>query len=601
MAKAESLSWKDKYLQSLENLEDAQLQAEKRLDLLRKGFVRVSLAADGLDEPLDNVLADLRTALRKSDDVLLLEPMITRLEKCVVALDDHRKDDYSAAIDMIDSSLAGILDSGLPRKDKSTIKSFRKRLPDMLKGASVNIDLWKGYIDAQAPIFSHLKNLEQEDKSSKNPGLFRKLFSSNGAGEDSAAPTAEQGADSLTDIEQDINVTEAEDTADDAVDQESDRAPETVQTRATEAQDTPARAPSHASLEPSDDLKEELKSRTVQVFCGLVDQIETPDEFDSRKDNLVSRLQNEFDWPALPDLLNEAMELVASTRQMAQQEFEGFLITLHDRLQDIQDFLKVAREGEAQAQLNQSKLDEEVRSGLKDIKASVDEAMDIGILKADITSMVNQIVEVIDSFHLNEQDRRGEVYDRIEMLGAKMMAMEAEATELRDNLEAQRLQAMRDPLTELPNRQAYDEQVEKEYSRWKRHQRALSMAIVDIDFFKKVNDTLGHLRGDKVLKLVARAVQANIRNEDFVARYGGEEFVILMPDTDEESALAAIEKVRAAVESCPFNFAGERVTITASFGVSEFKEGDTATTCFDRVDKALYRAKEGGRNRVERG
>jgi len=295
------------------------------------------------------------------------------------------------------------------------------------------------------------------------------------------------------------------------------------------------------------------------------------------------------------------MELVASTRQEAQQEFEGFLITLHDRLQDIQDFLKVAREGEVQAQLNQSKLDEEVRSGLKDIKASVDEAMDIGILKADITSMVNQIVEVIDSFHLDEKDRRGEVYDRIELLGAKMLAMEAEATELRNNLEAQRLQAMRDPLTELPNRQAYDEQIEKEFSRWKRHQRSLSLAIVDIDFFKKVNDNLGHLRGDKVLKLVSRAVQTNIRNEDFVARYGGEEFVILMPDTDEESAMAAIEKVRAAVENCPFNFAGERVTITASFGVSGFKGSDEVTDCFDRADKALYRAKEQGRNRVERG
>ena len=350
-----------------------------------------------------------------------------------------------------------------------------------------------------------------------------------------------------------------------------------------------------------DHLKEELKSRTVQVFCGLVDQIETPNEFDGRKNSLVLRLQNDFDWGFLPELLAETMELVASTKKVAQLEFEGFLVTLHDRLQDIQDFLAVAREGEEKALLNQTKLDQEVRMGLKEIKASVDDALDIGVLKEDITSMVNQIVDVIDTFHVDERNRRDEVYDRIEMLGAKMIEMESEATELRNNLESQRLQAMRDPLTELPNRQAYDEQVEKEFSRWKRHDRPLSMAIVDIDFFKKINDTLGHLRGDKVLKLVAREVQMNIRSEDFVARYGGEEFVILMPDTDEDAACLAIEKVRTAIERCPFNFAGERVSITASFGVSAMKADDTAISCFDRVDKALYKAKDNGRNRVERG
>ncbi|OUS27341.1 hypothetical protein A9Q99_15115 [Gammaproteobacteria bacterium 45_16_T64] len=584
MAKAEALSWKDKYLLSLENLEDAQLQAEKRLDLLRKGFVRVSLAADGLDDSLDSVLSELRMSLRKNDDVMSLEPMITRLEKCVVALDDHRKEDHSSAVDMIDSALAAAQEVGLSRRDKSTIKSFRKQLPEMLTGASVNIELWKTFLDVQGPVFSHVKALEDGDKAQKGKGLFKKLFSSSETSDDNEVVTES----TVPDVEEPDRsiVQENEIELNSSVDDVSE-------SNALQAD---------SDEEDEEDLfKEELKSRTVQVFCGLVDQIETPDEFDIRKDKLVERLQNNFDWPLLPDLLNEAMELVASTRQVAQQEFEGFLITLHDRLQDIQDFLKVAREGEVQAQLNQSKLDEEVRSGLKDIKASVDEAMDIGILKADITSMVNQIVEVIDSFHLDEKDRRGEVYDRIELLGAKMLAMEAEATELRNNLEAQRLQAMRDPLTELPNRQAYDEQIEKEFSRWKRHQRSLSLAIVDIDFFKKVNDNLGHLRGDKVLKLVSRAVQTNIRNEDFVARYGGEEFVILMPDTDEESAMAAIEKVRAAVENCPFNFAGERVTITASFGVSGFKGSDEVTDCFDRADKALYRAKEQGRNRVERG
>ena len=135
----------------------------------------------------------------------------------------------------------------------------------------------------------------------------------------------------------------------------------------------------------------------------------------------------------------------------------------------------------------------------------------------------------------------------------------------------------------------------------RRHGRPLSICIVDIDLFKRINDTLGHLRGDKVLKLVAREISRRVRNEDFVARYGGEEFVIIMPETDQQSALAAAEKVRISIAECPFNFNNERFPVTASFGVAGFQEGDDIESCFERADKALYKAKAEGRNRVERG
>ncbi len=613
MAEAEPQSWKEKYLQSLEKFEAEEQQAAKRLDLLRKGFVRVSLAADGLDEPLDDILAELRSALREVDDVLMLEPMIARLEGCVIALDDHRKDDFGIATELIDDALAATLDVTLPRKDKSAIKLFRKQLPSMLQGTTVNIDLWKGYLDVQRPVFNYLVALEKGELENKPKGLFQRLFFGAKENDSDGVHDGDIGTPPLP--VSDFEKVDVQDDTGESVDVIDEGATALIATPVDSANDSEEVEREKASdsspvttSEETGDLKqgeqhqrEELKSRTVQVFCGLVDQIETPNEFDGRKNTLVFRLQNDFDWVFLPELLAETLELVASTKKVAQREFEGFLVTLHDRLQDIQDFLQVAREGEEKAQLNQTKLDQDVRMGLNEIKASVNDALDIGVLKEDITSMVNQIVDVIDMFHVEERDRRDEVYTRIEMLGAKMIEMESEARELRNSLEAQRLQAMRDPLTELPNRQAYDEQVEKEFSRWKRHDRPLSMAIVDIDFFKKINDTLGHLRGDKVLKLVAREVQMNIRSEDFVARFGGEEFVILMPDTDEDAACLAIEKVRAAIACCPFNFAGERVSITASFGVSALQSGDTVNSCFDRVDKALYKAKGNGRNRVERG
>lgn len=312
-------------------------------------------------------------------------------------------------------------------------------------------------------------------------------------------------------------------------------------------------------------------------------------------------MKSEFALDDLPEILDETTQLIASTRMMAQKEFEGFLVALHQRLQDIQQFLETAKAGEEQSIRNQEKLDADVRKELLEIRTSVEGGDDIGRLRHEIEGMVNRIVAAVDSFHHEEKQRRADVFGRIEQLAKRMESMEAEATELKSSLEAQRLEAMRDALTELPNRAAYDDAIEREYSRWRRHGRPLSICVVDIDHFKQINDSLGHLRGDKVLKLVAREISRRVRNEDFVARYGGEEFVILMPETDQQSAMAAAEKVRLAIAECPFNFNNERLLVTASFGVASFMEGDTIESCFERADRALYRAKANGRNQVEQG
>ena len=131
--------------------------------------------------------------------------------------------------------------------------------------------------------------------------------------------------------------------------------------------------------------------------------------------------------------------------------------------------------------------------------------------------------------------------------------------------------------------------------------------VADIDFFKKINDNYGHLSGDKVLQIIAKELRNRIRKTDFVARYGGEEFVLLLPETDLETAREVIEKVREMVGRLPFHFRDEHIQITMSFGLIEFKDGAQGSDpreikqaiLFERADEALYRAKANGRNRVE--
>lgn len=161
--------------------------------------------------------------------------------------------------------------------------------------------------------------------------------------------------------------------------------------------------------------------------------------------------------------------------------------------------------------------------------------------------------------------------------------------------------ATKDHLTKIFNRKTFAERFIQEFSYALRHSRVYSLAMLDIDHFKKVNDTYGHQAGDYVLRQLADVISQLIRNEDIFARYGGEEFVILLRDTDEEKAFVFAMRIRRAVEKHEFKFQDKIIPITVSIGISTLKDGNfkTPEEMFRVADEYLYKAKNNGRNRVE--
>lgn len=157
--------------------------------------------------------------------------------------------------------------------------------------------------------------------------------------------------------------------------------------------------------------------------------------------------------------------------------------------------------------------------------------------------------------------------------------------------------ARRDPLTGLANRRVLDEELNREARRGIRDGRPLSVIILDLDYFKSLNDTFGHSAGDQVLMAVGRILAAGVRPADVVARYGGEEFVILLPDTNLELGVQIAERLRTQLGTLPV--ADCPRPVTASFGVATLLPGQSADRLIERADAALYRAKANGRNRVE--
>jgi len=158
------------------------------------------------------------------------------------------------------------------------------------------------------------------------------------------------------------------------------------------------------------------------------------------------------------------------------------------------------------------------------------------------------------------------------------------------------LLSITDELTGIYNRRKLELEIEHELSRANRYQNSLALIVIDIDLFKQVNDTYGHQVGDKVLISVANLIKDNIRRSDFLARWGGEEFIIMCTQTALTGALSLAEKVRGLIEVCNM---GEVGSITASFGVAEYRQNESAESFFRRADTLLYKAKEAGRNRVE--
>lgn len=159
--------------------------------------------------------------------------------------------------------------------------------------------------------------------------------------------------------------------------------------------------------------------------------------------------------------------------------------------------------------------------------------------------------------------------------------------------------ATTDPLTELLNRRFFFELAERETERSLRHKNAISYIMLDIDFFKKVNDEYGHIVGDQTLVSLSQLIKKQLRKVDFCCRFGGEEFVICLPDTELKQAKEVAERLRVTVNKMPLNCTNQTFNISVSLGIACNKENESPEQTISRADTALYKAKAAGRNQTQ--
>ncbi|AYC30941.1 GGDEF domain-containing protein [Pseudomonas cavernae] len=598
--------WKDKYFDNLEQQEQLERRWDARLDLLRRGLVRSSLAAEGADKAVDQCMLELREIIRGEQMDAGLAALIPRLEKAVLDSEQRRQQRLERTVSGLNGLTQQLLQLELPREVRKALKQFGKRIDERAR-QSRELPLLLGELSGLQR--QALTSLEQAD-SGERPGLLQRLF---GARDDALADGAQALASSppaaaagpaavtstLSNEHQPAMPWPAERLAAVAEPLASPPAASLLDSLPLAASvllgtgdpafALPAAEPGYSAIAP----------HVAESLRKLLDELELPPLHQPQGEALRQRLQGGLNWYELVPALDDLAVLVLAVTDSGQREFAGYLKQLNERLAAFLGSLSAAHEGYADSLQSRRALDDQLREQVSDLQLSVQEAADLDSLKRALESRLENLLGSMGEYQRQRDAREQAVSGRLQTLVERVAVMEQDAQGFRERLEVQRQKALVDPLTGLPNRAAWGERLELEVARWQRYGGELLLAVLDIDHFKRINDGFGHLAGDKVLKIIAGELARRLRKTDFIARFGGEEFVLLLPGTPLAGGQQVLETLRQAVEACPFHFKGEPLCITLSGGLTAFAAGDQAVAVFERADQALYRAKRGGRNRLE--
>lgn len=605
--------WKKKYYDQLDQLEQKEGEWGKLESLLKRTIGRLSLAAEGHHQSLDQHIRDVRESVRESVNSRRLEAILEKLSAGLAKIEEKSTKPARqnvAVLQLMTESLE------LP-------ESSRKAQDKLVKKIAKADDSEYQALARECLALIHTAMHSPSGKlgeivsdNEKKPGFLNRLLG--GTGDDSRTDRVpDAAAANVTAFGGELEVyrnciMSFLDKLDNKTSPDGRIAALRVMARdAHEQIELEKLSGSLAAMlsevkSASVDVRQESAATTrddmpsiQELLIRLLEQLVVPPDLLSEVEVMKLRLEKETapaDWQKL---LKDVAILINSIRSHMQQEkneFETFLHQITDRLKDLDSFLQTEGATLQKAEQSGKEFDNKINDGVREIRNDVNQAVDLNGLKQRVQTRLDVISQHIMDYRAAEQTRIAEAQSSVTAMQSRMTSLEKETHNLKTVLVEKNRQALSDALTGIPNRLAYEQRIQEEIGRWKRFGTPLSLAIWDVDYFKKVNDTYGHKAGDKVLKTIAQLLAQRIRNTDFMARFGGEEFVMLLPGTKEEETLRLVNELRKQVEECGFHYHGTAVKITVSCGVSSFHKDDALAQVFERADKALYRAKKNGRN-----
>jgi len=625
MAEAEDNPWREKYLNALDEQERLELQQAEQTELLKRALVRVSLAAEGLDEGLDDILETVRATLREGQ-LDRLESTLETLEDSILSYDQQRQSQHQQGqqamlrllsnlqpISRGERKLAKELKASLQEPAKTT-RVLVEQLQSLSNIAAIPVAGTEEFQPPQAVVSddSPLSSTENHRAGSLNDtvpadvsvvldsvpltetvesltlkeGLLGRLFKRDQRKDKASDEALEQSAEVFSGRPLKGSLGDGDKLAE-ALEGQFQSSTEVLREDARrEGEQKPVHEPEFSRV----------SDKVHVVLADLLDQVEPADSVVEKALNARERLDNGLTWYELVPTLEDIRDLVLQAYLAADEDYRQYLLAVDESLQQILSVLGLASADLRQRLVVEKAFEETLSKQLGSFSDATSQVDEVAVLKQLVADHLGSIEQAL------REKRESIVTDEVleaqlATLSDRVKKMEVEATATHQELSKQKQKAMTDTLTGLPNREAYTQRLFHEYQRWQRHDHPLTLAICDIDHFKKINDSFGHQAGDRVLQVLAKGLGKRLRDIDFVGRYGGEEFVVLLPDTNKGDAWVLLDKIREAISKTAFRFNEKPLNITFSIGVSQFVEGDSAEAVFARADKLLYQAKADGRNR----
>ncbi len=554
----ENNDWKAKDQDALSDIEAREQEWREIEALLRKTIGRLSIAGRGLDADLDKHLRLIQELSREKRDEQLAAAL-EQLSEIVAALDDPQTDSKQRRSDPIMLMLELLQNIHFDAAQRGQLKKICSDLLISVANGH-DRDSISVYIQKLSSLINeNFDNLDTDTKTAKI--LFRLL-------------------DMLTLPEQCDGQLRA------LIDDIKEYRDEELQSLAELLnQQLGQPAAGAASI---DTVMTTLLERLaiVQGASGTTHEIQTR----------VHEGVIEEQWP---ETLNEIVNSISDSLKKLdreKRELESFIVNVTEQLGEITQVISEDQRDHLSDHEDAQSLHDFVQEGMSLIQKNFQSSNDLQELKQEITKNIDAIRGGVDDFVDRFNQRHEATEERNLRLTQQISQMEQETQELQVMLNENRAKLMYDALTGVYSRMAYDDRIAQELSRWSRYQTPFSYAILDIDHFKRINDSFGHNAGDKALKIVAQMMQRYVRQSDYVFRIGGEEFVLLLTSTDAAGASAMVDKLRQGIADSSFHFKGEPVRLTLSAGITETRPGDNVESIYERADEALYKAKNSGRN-----
>jgi len=353
-----------------------------------------------------------------------------------------------------------------------------------------------------------------------------------------------------------------------------------------------------SSLTDETSSNQTVSKEFIDKFSSILNELSLSDINAKQLSTVKAKIKPDMSNDNLLERFFEVFDVIVEDLKNERNTAKVFLSTLSETLSTVQSAVKTTLAASTDSGSKHEKLNNMLQKQVGEMASDISSATSLSSIKNDINEKLKRIANTLQKKSELEKEQNNLLRSQMQTMVDKVETLQDESKNFEKRIQEQQAKSMEDALTKLANRASFDDYYAKSLMKFHSDNFDLAIVVLDLDNFKRINDTYGHTAGDKTLQVIANTLKKSINKNTFVARYGGEEFVLIMSQADKKEVMQSLENIRRKIERLPFKFKNDKVSITVSVGVTHLISEDNTHTAFERADEALYRAKAEGKNQI---